>query len=283
MSAKVWYGCARRTRVDRRGIPTAHIEVLKPRLGVSRLTGRGKHAIPERCAGFGEVVVPITFVPHTDDAPEIAAELLQPLSAEIVGVGLYCFCESNGLHEDTDTPYDYGVGLDTKLLTGPRVADELGSKVPLFGPAAIVPLSARFVVTYDGEFDVLAHHVEAAGIDKGVAGDGVHREARQIERDSKGELEGGLTVHKVRLNMIGQWGVLAKVFLDGGPYAVGTLRGGFELGDLKVAPIDFERRVGADKGVTQASLVDEDFLPYNLESVSEGAARMKVDGEARWS
>src|SRR5882672_1714055 len=283
MSAKVWYGCARRTRVDRRGIPTAHIEVLKPRLGIGRLAGGGKHAVPEGCAGFGEIVVPVSFAPHIDDAPKVSAELLQPLSAEIVGVGLYCFCESNGLHEDTDTPYDYGVGLDTKLLTGPRVADELRTKVPLLGPAAIVTLSARFVVTYDGEFDVLAHHVEAAGVDKGVAGDGVHREARQIERDSKGELEGGLTVHKVRLNMIGQWGVLAKVFLHGGPYTVGTLRGGFELGDLKVAPIDFERRVGADKGVTQRPLINEHLFAHNFEGMSEGAASVKVDGETRRS
>src|SRR5882672_2085595 len=283
MSAKVWYGCARRTRVDRRGIPTAHIEVLKPRLGIGRLAGGGKHAVPEGCAGFGEIVVPVSFAPHIDDAPKVSAELLQPLSAEIVGVGLDRLGERNGFHEDTDTPYDYGVGFDAELLTGPRVADELGSKVPLFGPAAIVPLSARFVVTYDGEFDVLAHHVEAAGIQEWVAGDGMHREARQVERDGEGELEGGFAVNKVRLNMVGHWSVLTEILLDGGPYTVGTLRGGFELGDLKVAPIDFERRVGADKGVTQRPLINEHLFAHNFEGMSEGAASVKVDGETRRS
>src|SRR5882672_1180461 len=127
MSAKVWYGCARRTRVDRRGIPTAHIEVLKPRLGIGRLAGRGKHAIPERCAGFSKVVVPIAFAPHIDDAPKVSTELLQPLSAEIVGVGLDRLGERNRLYKDTDTSDDYGVGLNTELLTGPRVADELAA------------------------------------------------------------------------------------------------------------------------------------------------------------
>jgi len=76
---------------------------------------------------------------------------------------------------------------------------------------------------------------------------------------------------------------LAEILLDGGPYAVGTFSGGFELRDLEIAPINLERRVSADEGVAQRPLVDEHFLPYDLESVCEGAASVKVDGETRRS
>lgn len=71
-----------------KGVPAADFEVGKPRRFIRGLAGLVEDTIAIGHAGFAEIVVPISGVPGFDNAPEIAAKLLDPSIAEEIGIRL---------------------------------------------------------------------------------------------------------------------------------------------------------------------------------------------------
>jgi hypothetical protein len=196
-------------------------------------------------ASFAEVVVEELIVPTLAEPVKVAGELAIPEVDQMIVIDFDRLDLPDHRLSDDNTSDDNRVDVgDSTLSCGPNIAQELGSKVPFFGPIAVEP-SGSFFVSNARPPLILTQEIGSAHIDKRRSG-GMTREIRTVEGNRERELKSRLTSHKIRLDVICSWRISVNVILDGIPHSIESFGGLFEGGI--VTPQASENTVSPSKG-----------------------------------